>query len=79
LIKKIFVKKNNYFYIYNYPLNFPESQGIGKKKEAQSAANGRLEYSPSDPTHASVLSLLLSYPCGRVCYDKRKVAHLLDI
>jgi hypothetical protein len=40
------------------------------KTEAQSATNGRLEYFIPDPTDASVLYLLLSYPCGVLRYDE---------
>jgi photosystem II stability/assembly factor-like uncharacterized protein len=40
------------------------------KLEAQSATNGRLEYFTPDPTDASVLYLLLSYPCGVSRYDE---------
>lgn len=40
------------------------------KLEAQSATTGRLEYFVPDPTHASVLYLLLSYPCGILRYDQ---------
>jgi hypothetical protein len=38
--------------------------------EAQSATNGRLEYFAPDPAQASVLYLLLSYPCGVLRYDE---------
>ena len=40
------------------------------KPKAQSATNGRLEYFTPDPTNASVLYLLLSYPCGVLRFDQ---------
>src|SRR5436305_141626 len=43
---------------------------LPKLPEAQSATNGRLEYFIPDPTHASVLYLLLSYPSGIWRYDE---------
>jgi hypothetical protein len=38
--------------------------------QSQSATSGRLEYFTPDPTKASVLYLLLSYPCGVLRYDQ---------
>jgi photosystem II stability/assembly factor-like uncharacterized protein len=46
-------------------------QALPKLPEAQSATNGRLEYFTPDPLNASVLYLMLSYPCGVVRYDQR--------
>ena len=43
---------------------------LPKLPEAQSATNGRLESFTPDPTRASVLYLLLSYPCGILRYDE---------
>ena len=37
---------------------------------AQSATTGRLEYFTPDPTNASALYLLLSYPCGVLYYNR---------
>ncbi len=45
-------------------------KALPKVPEAQSATNGRLEYFTPDPVNASVLYLLLSYPCGVVRYDR---------
>ncbi len=46
-------------------------KALPKQPEAQSATNGRLEYFTPDPLNASVLYLLLSYPCGVVRYDQK--------
>jgi photosystem II stability/assembly factor-like uncharacterized protein len=45
-------------------------KALPKLPEAQSATNGRLESFTPDPTNASVLYLLLSYPCGVLRYDE---------
>jgi photosystem II stability/assembly factor-like uncharacterized protein len=45
-------------------------KALPKLPEAQSATNGRLESFIPDPTNASVLYLLLSYPCGVLRYDE---------
>ena len=45
-------------------------KALPKLPEAQSATNGRLESFTPDPTNASVLYLLLSYPCGVLRYDQ---------
>jgi photosystem II stability/assembly factor-like uncharacterized protein len=46
-------------------------EALPKLPMAQSATIGRLEYFTPDPIHASLLYLLLSYPCGLVRYDER--------
>ena len=45
-------------------------QELPNLPQAQSATSGRLEYFTPDPTDASVLYLLLSYPCGVLRYDQ---------
>jgi BNR/Asp-box repeat len=45
-------------------------QELPNLPQAQSTTSGRLEYFTPDPTHASVLYLLLSYPCGVLRYDQ---------
>jgi len=45
-------------------------KALPQPPQAQSATNGRLESFTPDPTNASVLYLLLSYPCGVLRYDQ---------